>query len=166
VLAYGAWQLTNLLDGPFWAIAPGAPSSSGSPIAHLLSATSPKPAGQPAGPSRSTSGCSRRRGSWSTGPPATAASTRSIRTVSANCAQSSIGFDQCNDGVQGRRRATRRGEDMTTPAAATSIRHQIVVEAPIERAFSGVHDRLWELQAAGAHTSLVWISRRRSSSRA
>src|ERR1700676_4325980 len=45
-------------------------------------------------------------------------------------------LEQRPRGLQGRRRTTRRGGLMSTPPPAPSIRHEIVVEAPIERAFS------------------------------
>src|SRR6478609_6950994 len=45
-------------------------------------------------------------------------------------------LDQRPRGVQSRRRTIRTGGLMTQQAQATSIRHEIVVDAPIERAFS------------------------------
>src|SRR5262249_48514832 len=45
-------------------------------------------------------------------------------------------LEQSPGGLQGGRRATNRGGLMTTQAAETSVRTSVVVEAPIERAFS------------------------------
>jgi DNA-binding transcriptional ArsR family regulator len=41
-----------------------------------------------------------------------------------------------HDCLQNRRRATRGGDHMTIQAGATSVRHEVVVNVPIERAFS------------------------------
>src|SRR6476660_7849121 len=45
-------------------------------------------------------------------------------------------LEQHPRGLQSRRRTTRTGGLMTQQAQATSIRHEIVVDAPIDRAFS------------------------------
>src|SRR5206468_9023142 len=46
------------------------------------------------------------------------------------------------DRLQGGRRATRPGGLMTTQAADTSVRSSVVVEAPIERAFTVFTDQI------------------------
>src|SRR5262249_46037335 len=45
-------------------------------------------------------------------------------------------LEPCARGVQGRRRAADEGGPMSTPTQDTSVRVDVVVEAPVERAFS------------------------------
>src|SRR5262249_20569438 len=45
-------------------------------------------------------------------------------------------LEPCARGVQGRRRAADEGGPMSTPTQDTSVRVEVVVEAPVERAFS------------------------------